>query len=37
MKCAVEMSSGGMICLPSVMKIGAGVNIKVLTQQFEWL
>jgi uncharacterized protein YraI len=26
MKCAVEMGSGGMKCIPNVMKIGTGVQ-----------
>jgi hypothetical protein len=36
---AVEMGSGGMICLPSFMNIGTGIRIilSVLPQQFERL
>jgi hypothetical protein len=39
MKYTVEMASGGMIYIPSFMKIGSGIQLilKVLPQQFERL
>jgi hypothetical protein len=36
MKYTVEMASDGIICIPSVMKIGSGIHLilRVLPQQF---
>jgi hypothetical protein len=36
---AIEMASGGMIYIPSLMTIGSGIHVilRVLSQQFERL
>jgi hypothetical protein len=31
MKCAIEMDSGGVICISSFMTIGSAISIKVTT------